>query len=117
MLVAHGLGDIWSDVSTVFSISSDATRIAAKVVSDPAFPDLLQAIDRVAAAEAARSGGGGGGGAGGMPDPGVGLKKIVPAINAFAYTQERRWVIPTAIAAAVAVPVGVGILIGRGIFR
>lgn len=44
---------------------------------------------------------------------GIGLRRTVPALRAYVYSQQHRWVIPAAIAIAIGVPMWLGYELGR----
>lgn len=49
----------------------------------------------------------------GLPG-GVGLRKVMPALRAYVYAEQRPWVYPALVGAVVGVPLLVGYLIAKG---
>lgn len=45
---------------------------------------------------------------------GVGLRNVAPALRAYVYAQQNKWVYPLAVAALVGLPLWVGYELGRG---
>jgi hypothetical protein len=44
---------------------------------------------------------------------GVGLRNAIPALRAYVYAQQNKWVYPVAIAAAIGLPMWIGYELGR----
>src|SRR3990172_6644847 len=104
-----GLGDAASVIHSVTSGISTAVNIS----TDPYLPETICRAQQLVAIEndkavppcaLTRSGLRGG----------IGLRGVMPVLRAYVYAQQRPWIYPVAVAAAVGVPVLLGYLLGKG---
>jgi hypothetical protein len=79
-----------------------------KIVEDPALPGLVQRVRTIRALSGTTSPGL----AGPSVDPSL-LSKYMPALDAYIWVKQHKWVVPVAIAAVVLVPGLIGFAIGR----
>jgi hypothetical protein len=91
---------------------SDTISTALDVASDPYLPEVvcrirqLKQIDRaepVGTCQRTASGVAGG----------VGLRNAMPVLRGYVYAQQRKWVYPLAIAAAIGLPMAIGYALAR----
>lgn len=86
---------------------TDTVSAAKAIVNDPAFATVIGLINQLNAAE------GGGGSSGGGSTAGIGLSAAVTPLRVVVYARKNPWVVPTAVAGVLGVPLLLGFLIGR----
>ncbi len=95
------------------SATSVATNIA-KVVTDPALPEVLSLImqikDTIPAAAPGSI-------VVGPASPGVGLSRAVVPLEAILYARKNPWVVPVGVAALFGLPILLGFVMGRASVR
>jgi hypothetical protein len=106
------LGDFASVVIQTLNNAGGALGTGSKVVTDPYLPEVLCRVNQLAQIEqrvpitaCAKTPPGRTGG--------IGLRKVVAPLRAYVYAEQRPWIQPVAIAAAVGVPFVLGYLLGR----
>lgn len=99
-----------SAIATIVNRAGPYVGTVQKVVSDPAFPTVMQRIETIAALEDASSTGGGPSTPGGV---GVGLSKAVPILDGYIFYKKNPWLGIAAIGLVVAVIGGIGYRIGQ----
>lgn len=102
----HGLAGV--DAATV----ATGIATAADITTDPYLPETICRAKQLLAIEAKTA----------VPAcattpsgkfGGIGLRKVMPALRAYVYAEQRPWVYPLAIGAAVGIPFLLGVLAGR----
>lgn len=104
-----GLGGVIDTIKTV----SSAAGAAVEITTDPYFPETVCRAKQLAAIEDHKA----------VPpctntrpglQGGIGLRKAMIPLRAYVYAEQRPWVYPVAIAAAVGIPLVLGFMIGKG---
>lgn len=106
--VFRGLGDTWDDILSVVRTGGSiaaATPTVLALVQDPAFPELVAQINRIATQDAISN-----------PSAGpakINLAQIIPIVRAYAWGNENKWIVPILGLAAVGIPFTIGLYIGK----
>jgi hypothetical protein len=86
------------------SKAAPALGAAQKILEDPYFPKVTQAILELNRLEQRP---------GAPPKKGVGLDKVAKALGVYVYARTNKWVVPTALAVVIGVPLLLGYGIGK----
>lgn len=102
------MGDL---ASTITNLAS-GVGIAVDLANDPYLPEMICRVSQLRDINAGKKPPPCGNTAPGLAG-GVGLRKVMPGVRAYVYSQEHKWVIPAAVAAVVGIPFLIGYALGR----
>lgn len=94
-----------SGVQETISKAKDVLTAANTILNDPALPEVTSIVMELHKMEPPSKTG--------KPSPGIGLRRVVPALKAYRYAAKHKWVLPTVVAGALIVPFFLGYAVGK----